>query len=161
MTDFLGWYNSISGTKFVVVAEPDPPEAVARYEDKHIWLEVADVFCSDEYAKDVYSYATLDEKHKPMGPGPFVNMDERFARRFVNVLSDKLAKASYKPFYESYGPGILLLAVHNPWFDEQTITTMRSQCSAVNWSDNLKLFGKVFIAFFSSEGRTFYEWRAI
>ncbi|MCA1717892.1 MAG: hypothetical protein LC781_14100 [Actinobacteria bacterium] len=134
VTDFLGWYNSISGTKFVVVAEPDPPEAVARYEDKHIWLEVADVFW-------VVAQPTLF--------------------KLVNVLSDKLAKASYKPFYESYGPGILLLAVHNPWFDEQTITTMRSQCSAVNWSDNLKLFGKVFIAFFSSEGRTFYEWRAI
>ena len=161
MADFLDWYNKINGTRFIVAAEPEPPEAVARYRDDYIWLEVADVFQSDEYARDLYSFATSSETHKPMGPGPFMNMDEKFAQRFVSVLNAKLAKASYKPFYELYGPGILLLAMHTPWFNETTMELIGSQYKAADWSGNLEFFGEVFIAFFSSDGRTFRKWQAV
>ncbi len=68
--DFLKWLSAKHGTKYVVIDKPNPPEAVIRSVRRTRWIEVGDVFWTGKYARDVYSYATPGETHRPVGPGP-------------------------------------------------------------------------------------------
>jgi hypothetical protein len=155
--NFLAYYNQANGTQFIVDSEPEPPEAIAKYCENYIWLEVTDAFWSDEYAKDLYSYATSGEEHIPVSPGPYLNMDEQFAQRFVQVLTTKLSKLSYKPYYEAYGLGILLIGMQNPFFNETTQKWMQSLRKATDSEDDLGYFGSVYL----TDGSTFYPWPTV
>ena len=141
INNFLRWCNP----EYEIVGEPDPPEAIVKFGNKITWIEVADVFLSGEYARDEYSYATPKETHIPMRPGPYINMDEQLANHFVKVLKDKLTKPSYLPFKSSYGPGILVIGMRSPFFDQETVDIMREKYQAENWSDDLGCFEKIYI----------------
>ena len=149
--NFLKWHNP----EYKIVGEPDPPEAIIKFGNKTTWIEVADTFFTWEYARDEYSYATPDETHIPMTPGPYFNGDEQFANRFVKVLKDKLTKPSYLPFKRRYGPGILLIGMRSPFFDKQTVDIMREKYQAENWSDDLGCFEKIYI---TAKGYNPLEW---
>jgi hypothetical protein len=69
-------------------------------------VEVTDVFWTDDYARDLYSYATHGETYKPVGRGPYQDMDDQFARNFVKVLHRKLTNKNYKLFSTSMAVGI-------------------------------------------------------
>lgn len=151
--EFLAWLNPRLGTSFEVVTEPDPPDAVIRSAGTTRWVEVTDAFWTDEYARDLNSYATSRETHKPVGSGPFCGMDRSFAFRFTNALANKLRKRSYLTFLKMYGRGYLLIPVHHPWFDESTIEEMRNAWQPV---ENLGCFEEVYIVY-SSLGRSAYQ----
>lgn len=106
---------------FQVVSEPNPPEAIIRSGKTKRWIEVVTAFWSDAYAKDLNSYATVGEEHKPVGRGPFINMDDGFASRFIAAVQSKLEKQNYIPILEEHGKGYLLVSVHNPFFDKSTL----------------------------------------
>lgn len=122
---FLQWLNTRYRSKFVVIAEPNPPEAVIRSGHTTRWVEVTDAFWSDAYAMDEYSYATPGELHKPIRSGPFVEPDAHFAARFVDVIRKKLEKKSYLPSKETYGPGYLLVPVMYPLFSSHSLWCMK------------------------------------
>jgi len=145
LRDFLDWYNSKHNLKFEIIEEPDPPEAIVKSGDRTTWIEVVDVFLSGEYARDEYSYATPGETHIPMDPGPYVNMDEAFANHFVKVIQDKLTKKSYLTFKEQYGPGILVMGMRSPFFDQQTVDMMRPEYQMEEWSHDLGCFREIYI----------------
>lgn len=157
--DFLNWLNAKHCTKYVVIKEPNPPEAVIRSLRRTRWVEVGDVFWTGEYARDLYSYATPGETHRPVGPGPFVDMDISFARSFTKVLGHKLTKKSYGPCYEKYGHGFLILCMHHPWFDKQTIAMMKEYNSTIDKNKYTGFFGEVFISFSSLNKRAFMKWK--
>jgi hypothetical protein len=156
---FLAWLNMRRGTRFEVIGEPDPPEAIIRSVRVTRWVEVTDAFRSDRYAEDLYSYATPGEEHQPVGPGPFNQMDGAFAQRFVNVLSAKLKKRSYLPFLERYGAGYLIVPVQHPWFHGQTVREMKDLWRAKQPITNLGCFKEVYIAFPSMNRLAFRKWR--
>jgi hypothetical protein len=156
--DFLVWLNARRGTYFKVIAEPTPPEAIIRSVRVTSWVEVTDAFWTDGYAKDLYSYATPSEEHKPVGPGPFVGMDESLARRFAQALANKLKKRSYLPFLEKYGQGYLLVPLHHPCFNGGTVQEMKNLWRARQPVENLGCFKEVYIAFSSLNRRTFRRW---
>ncbi len=89
---FITWLNSRYGARYEVVAEPNPPEAIIRSGRTTRWVEVTGAFWSDAFAQDEYSYATLSEKHKPIGNGPFVDPDAQFAARGSSTPCGKSLK---------------------------------------------------------------------
>jgi len=155
---YLNWLKVTTGLEFSIIDDPDPPEAIIASENQTIWVEVVDVFYSDDLAKDKYSYATPDEKHQPMGPGPYVSMDQVFAHRFIGGLRKKLTKTSYVPFREKYGPGILLIGIHHPWFDEETVRMMKDAYLSEDWNDSLDCFDKIYYSFSSMNRTVFKLW---
>lgn len=154
---FLNWFNRAHGSNFQVNCEPNPPEAVIRSSKTTRWIEVSTAFCSDAYARDLYSYATAGETHKPVGLGPFQDMDSRFAQNFVSVVKKKLEKKSYVPWKAKYGPGYLVIPISHPWFDRQTVSSMK-----VAWEkcliDDLGCFRNVYMAFSSRNEIKFSRW---
>lgn len=156
--DFVAWLNDRRGTRFKVIDEPDPPEAIIQSVRVTRWVEVTDAFWTDRYAEDLYSYATPDESHRPVGAGPFVEMDGNFARRFVKVLSDKLKKRSYLPFLKQYGPGYLIVRVQHPWFDGHTFRDMKDLWRPKRPVANLGCFREVYIASPNTNRLAFRKW---
>jgi hypothetical protein len=142
---FLEWLNARYGSKFEVVDEPNPPEAIVRSGRTTRWVEVTTAFWSDRYAQDEYSYATPGEVHKPIGNGPFVNPDAKFAARFVDVIRKKLEKASYLKSKEAYGPGYLLVPIMYPLFNSHSLGFMRKAWAKANLTNDRGCFRSVYL----------------
>lgn len=132
---FLAWFNKRYRSDFQVIAEPNPPEAIIKSGRTMRWIEVTDAFWNNEYAIDEYSYATLGERHRPMGKGPHLNPDATFAERFVEVIRKKLEKPSYLPSQTLYGPGYLLVPINYPLFTRVTLDYMREAWAAATIND--------------------------
>jgi hypothetical protein len=143
---FLKWFNHAYRSNFQVISEPNPPEAVIRSSRITRWVEVSTAFLSAAHAKDLYSFATPGEVHKPVGPGPFLGMDARFAQRFVSVMKKKLEKESYVPCRTEYGPGYLVIPIQNPLFDGQTVAAMKDAWINCDINDR-GCFRSIYIAF--------------
>lgn len=157
---FISWWASQTGEQFTVISRPHPlpPEAIVKSARRTTWVEVTDAFYSDEWAQDLCSYATAEEVHRPMGPGPYVGMDAQYAERFASLLKKKLSKVSYAKPYQEHGPGILLVGMYSPWFDDGTCDMMRNACRKTDWSTDLGYFSRVYISFSSRNRQIFEEW---
>lgn len=143
---FLDWFNRVYHSDFKVVSEPNPPEAVIRSSRSTRWVEVSTAFLNEAFAKDLYSHATPSEAHKPIGPGPFQDMDNAFAEKFVSIVKKKLEKKSYVPWRDQHGPGYLVVPIKNPWLDKQTFGCMKESWAASTIND-LGCFRSIYIAF--------------
>jgi hypothetical protein len=157
--NFLSWLNTRSGTQFKVIEEPNPPDAIIQSVRITRWVEVTDAFWSDAYAKDLYSFVTAGEEHKPIGPGPSRRMDEKFAHRFVDALAKKLKKRSYLPFLKRYGKGYLIIPMHYPWFDASTVRGMKDLWRQKQPIEDLGCFKEVYITFSSLNRPAYQRWR--
>lgn len=157
--EFLRFWESQHHEHFEVVERPDPPEAVVESPQRRTWIEVGTVYASDAWAKALHSYSNPDEEHKPMPPGPYVNMDLTFAERFLTVLRDKLTKTSYGPVFKALGPGILVLDTKTPWFGRDTWEMTVNECLKADWSNYTRFFCQVFIAYRHMNATAFEEWK--
>lgn len=128
---FLEWFNIAYRCKFEIIAEPNPPEAIIRTKRTTRWVEVSTAFWNEAYARDLYSYATPGEIHKPIDSGPYINIDKQFTTSFVSVLKKKLEKASYENYRDRYGPGYLIIPIKHPWFDGATADMMKKSLASV------------------------------
>ena len=122
------------------------------------WVEVTDAFWTDAYAEDLYSSVTPDEKHKPLGPGPFTGMEKMFAHRFVQALANKLKKRTYLPFLEQYGRGYLIIPMHHLWFDASTVREMKNLWRQQQPVEDLGCFKEVYITFSSLNRPAYRRW---
>lgn len=156
--DFLSWLNARRGMKYSVISEPNPPEAIIRSVRVTRWVEVGDVFWSDQWARDLYSYATPDENHKPVPDGPYFDTDNQFSRRFVNVLTDKLAKKAYEPFCHEFGSGYLVLNVQYPFFSDHTVQRMKHHWGKATSKKDRGCFREVYVSFPSLNSSAFRRW---
>jgi hypothetical protein len=157
---FIKWWASHTNEHFNVISRPHPlpPEAIVQSEIRTTWIEVTDAFYSSKWAQDLYSYATPGETHKSMDSGPYVGMDVQTARQFIEVLTKKLSKKSYADVYNQHGPGILLIGMQSPWFNERICSLMHDECKKADWSIDRGYFSNVFISFSSLNQQTFEEW---
>jgi len=64
--NFLEWFNRAYKSDFKVIAEPDPPEAIIQSSVSTRWIEISTAFWNADYAKDLESFATPGEIHKPI-----------------------------------------------------------------------------------------------
>lgn len=156
--NFLNWFNCVYRTDYKVIAEPDPPEAIIKSRSRTSWIEISTAFLNSGYAQDVFSYATPGEKHSSITGKLIISPDEQFAHNLVSVIKKKLEKNNYNEFYEKYGPGYLVVPIHNPFLDEESM-----KCAKVVWSNstvnNFGYFRSVRVAFRSLGGWKLKLWK--
>jgi hypothetical protein len=159
VSSFVNWFNRVNDTDYDVVNEPNPPEAVLRSSSgSTCWVEVSTAFLNGDYAKDLYSFATPGEAHKPYRHGPQQEPDNNFARRFVCIIKNKLEKQSYLPCQKMYGEGYLVVPIMNPLFNEQSIQAMKDAWAAYAPTVNdLGCFSSVYIVHASNDPIEFLQ----
>ena len=154
---FVNWFNSAYRSNFQVISEPNPPEAIIRSSRTTRWVEISTAFWNSAYAHDLCSYATPNETHKPIVPGPYINMDQEFVNNFISVIKKKLEKTSYLEWREKYGPGYLIIPIKHPFFERQTVTFMKEALAVCSIND-LGCFRRIYIAFSSMNRIRFSRW---
>jgi hypothetical protein len=157
VADFIEWFARRRKIAFRVVSEPNPPEAIIQSKRLTRWIEVVDAFWSNEWARDQYSYATPGEKHVSLR-SPQAEPDLIFANNFVQSLSKKLAKTSYLPVAEKYGPGYLVVNIDYPLFDRRAYLKARQLWAGGQPWPNRGCFSEVFLRIRMFQGYTFKTW---
>ena len=155
--NFLAWFNHAYRSDFKVISEPEPPEAIIQSSNSIRWVEVTTAFWNAAYAKDINSYATPGETHVPIKLGPHFNMDQQFAKNFVDVLVKKLEKKSYLKVKSQYGKGYLIIPIYFPYLDSNTIDSMKIEWSNRKIND-LDCFKSVRICYPSISKWRLYRW---
>lgn len=122
---FLREFNARYHADFVVVEEPNPPEAIIRSKHATRWVEVTTAYLNKAYAIDLNTYAVRGEKHIPSEQGAFVDQDQQFAKQFVRVVAKKLLKSTYEPFFKEYGKGYLVVSIKDPFFGQSTLSAIQ------------------------------------
>jgi len=69
-TQFLGWYNKRYRGNYIIIAKPDPPDAIATSNRKTIWIEHGDIYRSWDEAREEYSAVVPGEKFFPHSEHP-------------------------------------------------------------------------------------------
>jgi hypothetical protein len=155
---FLEYLNRRRRTNFVVIDEPDPPDAIIQSPRRICWIEVGSVYWNDEWARDLFSYATPREVHKPVESGPYYEMDSLFAERFVAVLRKKLANRCYTQWSHRYGPGYLVLPMLSPFFNKSTIHFMKDLWTSTANIKNLDCFGEIYLVSSNAGQSRCWKW---
>lgn len=151
-------HNRHYGLSLKIVDRPDPPDAILSDGSITTWMELTNAFFSSEWAQDLFSY-TSNEPHKPMRPGPYINMDVQLAENFCTLLRQKSEKPSYKPFIEKYGPGILVVGLETPWLDSTTFDAIDKEWSARGKPDISRIFNHIYLKFRKPEGSGFMKFK--
>ena len=138
-------HNERTGDNFSVESRPDPPDAILIDGDKRIWIEHTDVFYDSRWAEDLTSYAATDRDHRPMRKGPHMDMDDRVADNFVEVVLNKFKKDSYKSVVEELGAGILVVGLESPWLDEKTIQAINAKWNEIGNPDLSSIFRWIYL----------------
>lgn len=156
----LAEHNRAFGTALEVLSRPDPPDAVLSDGARTTWLELTDAFYSDAWARHIVGHAA-GEPHRPMRQGLYVDMDAQLADRFCNIVLQKAGKASYKPFVQQYGPGILVVGLESPWTDgEDTVAAINQEWAARGNPDISATFEHVYLGFRDNAGNHAVLWRS-
>jgi len=83
--------------------------------------------------------------------------------QLVNVVKKKLEKRSYLPIAKLYGPGYLIIPIHNPFFDNEVLSLMKEMWKETKIND-LGCFRSIRISYRPRSGITvqpdwiFYRW---
>jgi len=159
IADFLEWYNLKYGASFEVESRPDPPDAILRDRDTGIttWVELTNAYYSAEWARDVHSHATAGRENFEMGH-IHEDMDKKTADNFVCISMKKLNSSSYDSVAEQYGMGILVVVVHSPWFDDQTVEEMENAWNEKDVENTSGNIGRMFYGWRFKGGYDFREW---
>lgn len=155
---FLDSFNHRYHSNFVVVEEPNPPEAIIRSGRATRWVEVTTAFWNQAFAIDVYSYATIGEPHRPIGDGVFIGPDAEFAANFVAVVKKKLEKTTYATVRDRYGPGYLVVAVQYPMFGEHTMRFINAAWRSATLNDK-GCFRSIYVSHRMLNGYRVFLWR--
>lgn len=143
---------------YVVISEPEPPEAIIKSNRTTRWVEVVTVYLNTDFAKDVNSFATEGETHHSSSGQLIVGPDEQFSRNFISVVRAKLEKKTYEEFRDLYGPGYLLVSVQNPFFGDDTLVTIAELWRAANISD-LQCFRSIYLTYRVAQGYRVKRWK--
>lgn len=135
INNFVEWLNATYRCNYKIIAETEPPEAVIQSKTKTSWIEISTAFLDVGYAKDVMSYVTPGEKHVSVSGKLYVGPDQLAAESFVDVVKKKLEKRSYLPIAKKYGPGYLVVPIHNPLFTKETLAYMKAEWEKAQIND--------------------------
>lgn len=157
---FLSWYNLKHRTGFKVFSKPEPPDALAKFKQKVIWIEHADIYRSREEAREERSFITPGETSYERQERPIFEPDNRVSEAFIFTMENKLSKDSYKKCCEKYGPGILLLTERDPLFNQSTWDSMSSALESCSFESDKGYFKKAYLGYRGRNGLGFIniEW---
>ena len=156
---FLKNFNHYYHTDFVVIDEPNPPEAIIQSKRTTRWVEVTTAYMNKEFAIELNSYATEGETYKPRSEGVLIEPDKQFAEQFINVIKQKLEKSSYEQLREKYGHGYLVVSIQYPLFGRRTLNIIDSLWSQTQ-INNKNCFKSIYITYQRTfEGYKVSIWR--
>ena len=127
--------NNRHRSRFAVVAEPEPPEAIIQSNKTIRWVEVVTAYLNAGFARDLNSYAAAGETHRSSAGNLLVEPDLQFAQNFLAAVKSKLEKTSYIPFRNRYGPGYLVVSIQNPLFDFSAMLAVTKLWTATKIDD--------------------------
>src|SRR6266487_5381877 len=110
---FAEWFSGQTGTQYSATDGPNPPDFLLQSDSHQTWLEVTDIYISNEQAKFLNSPTCQTYK--------FEGYPDELARRFVTQLQGKLSTNSYRPIFEERGKGLLLLTCEDCVFDDVSL----------------------------------------
>jgi hypothetical protein len=139
-------HNERMGAAFQVESRPDPPDAILVDGNQRTWLEHTDAFYPG-WAEDLTSYAASDKIHRPMRRGLHMDMDNQVAEVFAKVVIEKFKNKSYQSAINQYGPGILVVGIESPWFDDETVHAINEHWAERGSPDLSSVFRWVYLGF--------------
>lgn len=148
-------------SKYVIECSPEPPDFIVRSEKsgKRTWIEITSAFMSKEWARDVTSYASTSEVHRPISYSVVEEPDKLIAQEFTEVVQKKLNKDSYKNFVRDIGLGYLIVPLMYPLLTHHTFNQMRQTWVQTGISLNRSAFRSIYIGWGNHEKNTrFKRW---
>ncbi len=91
-----------------------PPDGLLKRNDKHLWLEVVDVYNNHDEAHEERSAVTPSEKRHYHTPKPLISRD--MDQRVFDEAEKKMRKEGYASLRDTYGPGVLICCERDPLF---------------------------------------------
>lgn len=144
-------------SRYVVISEPEPPEAIIKSDRTTRWVEVVTVYLNRDFAKDLNSFATEGEIHHCSSGRLIIGPDEEFSQNFVSVVGAKLEKKTYAEFRDQYGPGYLLVSIQNPLFGDDTLRTISEHWRESRINDQ-ECFRSIYLAYRAERGYKIRKW---
>jgi hypothetical protein len=133
---FACWLSTVCGHTYAVAVGPNPPDFLL---EPRGWLEVTDIFLSNEQAK----FLNSPSEHR----FAFHCSPDEPARRLVEQLTGKLAKTSYREVYDQRGAGILLLTCQDFAFDEVNLARVRDALASFQPVEDQGFFRTAFFEY--------------
>jgi hypothetical protein len=121
IAEYIRWIEANGGPAYTVAARPDPPDAILHTGDRHLWVEVADVYRSADEAHEERSRANPSEQLFVHREHPITDPDDRMAASLLRAVKSKMSSHSYREVFEQYGPGVLICCERDPLFDADTL----------------------------------------
>lgn len=149
--------NNRHRANYVVVSEPEPPEAIIKSDRTTRWVEVVTVYLNRDFAKDLNSFATEGETHYCSSGKLIVGPDEQFSQSFISAVGAKLEKKNYAEFRDRYGPGYLIVSVQNPLFGKDTLLTISDHWRALTIDDQ-KCFRSIYLTYRAGSEYKIQRW---
>jgi hypothetical protein len=113
---FAARLSAHTGTQYSITNGPNPPDFLLQSSSGQTWLEVTDIYLSNEQAEFLNSPAKRTFS--------FYGSPDQPANRLINQLNRKLSKDSYRPIFEKRGKGFLLLTCEDFGFDEVNLARL-------------------------------------
>jgi len=133
---FAAWLSEKTKQPHIVSRGCDPPDFLLT---PGTWLEVSDIYLSDEEAK----FLNSPELRK----FSFSGSPDEPALRLLSKLDEKLAKTSYRAIYQQRGQGILLLTCQYCLFDEVNLARVREGLDSFTPRSDQRFFSTVYFEY--------------
>jgi hypothetical protein len=133
---FAAWLSEKTKQPHTVSRGCDPPDFVLT---PGTWLEVSDIYLSDEQAK----FLNSREQRK----FTFSGSPDEPALRLLKKLDEKLAKASYRTVYQQRGQGVLVLTCQDCFFDEVNLARVREGLESFTPTSDQGFFSMVYFEY--------------
>jgi len=149
----IDWLKEHTGMEFLPEAHSEPPDGVLRTRDgsQTVWVEVVRVFWSDKEA----AYLNQPGRHKKSVRT--LSLAEGMARAVLREMRKKLEEKDYSSCVRQYGgPGYLLLAEADPFFDSSILAVVRSEVEGTSFSKDRGCF-KTALLYVTDDSNSWFE----
>jgi hypothetical protein len=129
---FARWFSETTGRPYTIQRGDDPPDFLM---EPGTWLELSDIFLTNEQAK--FEYGRGGNRFKigmcdPNAPPDPASSPDQLALRLLSKLDEKLAKTSYRRIHEQRGQGTLLLTCEDFFFDQVNLARVEEALACFN-----------------------------
>jgi hypothetical protein len=137
---FARWFSETTGRPYTIQRGDDPPDFLM---EPGTWLELSDIFLTNEQAK--FEYGRGGNRFKigmcdPNAPPDPASSPDQLALRLLSKLDEKLAKTSYRRIHEQRGQGVLLLTCEDFFFDQVNLARVEEALACFNPTNDQGFF---------------------
>lgn len=138
LEEALELLNRKKGCDFRIIERPDPPDAIISDGTSYSWMEYVDAFRTEDEARELLTHVTPGEIPYQRKEQLIESPDKRIVDSIICKMRYKLGKTTYRPSFEKYGKGILIIGVQDPLFSEMSFTFVEEKLIKIY--DSLKQY---------------------